>query len=56
MRIRPKYFRQMEEFNLRSNSFEAYVERANFYFEANAMEEKQLVVFLSSIGGKPINS
>ena len=40
----------MEEFNLRSNSFETYVERANFYFEANGMNEKQLVVFWALLG------
>ena len=48
-----KNFGQLEEFNSRTDSFQAYVERANLYFEANGIkEEKQLAVFLSSIGGK----
>ena len=46
-------FGQLEEFNPKTDSFQAYVERANLYFEANGIsEEKQLPVFLSSIGGK----
>ena len=46
-------FGQLEEFNPRTNSFWAYVERANLYFEANGIsEEKRLPVFLSSVGGK----
>ena len=46
-------FGQLEEFNPRTDSWQAYVERANLYFQANGIsEEKQLPVFLSSIGGK----
>ena len=52
-----KTFGQLEEFNSRTDSFQAYVERANLYFEVNGIkEEKQLAVLLSSIGGKPMNS
>ena len=46
-------FGQLEEFNPRTDLWQAYVERANLYFQANGIsEEKQLPVFLSSIGGK----
>ena len=46
-------FGQLEEFNTRTDLWQAYVERANLYFQANDIrEEKQLPVFLSSIGGK----
>ena len=46
-------FGQLEEFNPRTDSFQAYVERTNLYFEANGIsEEKQLPVFLNPIGGK----
>ena len=46
-------FGQLEEFNPRTDSFWAYVEKANFYFETNGIsEENQLPIFLSSIGGK----
>ena len=46
-------FGQLEEFNPRTDSWQAYVERANLYFQANGIsKEKQLPVFLSSIGGK----
>ena len=46
-------FGQRDEFHPRTDSWQAYVERASLYFQANGIsEEKQLPVFLSSIGGK----
>ena len=46
-------FGQLEEFSSGTDSWQAYVERANLFFQANGInEEKQLSVFLSSIGGK----
>lgn len=47
---------QFPEFNSQTDSFKSYVERVKFFFEANSIGEgKQLVVFLSSIGGKTYN-
>ena len=43
---------QFPEFNSQTDSFKSYVERAKLFFEANSIAEKQLAVFLSSIGGK----
>ena len=48
-----KHFGQLEEFNPGTDTWQAYVERPNLFFQANGIsEEKQLPVFLSSIGGK----
>ena len=46
-------FGQLDKFHPRTDSWQAYVERASLYFQANGIgEEKQLPIFLSSIGGK----
>ena len=46
-------FGQLEEFSSGTDSWQAYVKRANLFFQANGInEEKQLSVFLSSVGGK----
>ena len=53
MRMGSKGFGELAEFNPRTDTFWAYVERAMPFFEANNIsEDKQLLVFLSSIGGK----
>ena len=44
-------FRRIQEFNAAAESFSAYVERVELFFQANGIrEEKQVPVFLSSIG------
>ena len=44
-------FGRIQEFNADVESFSAYVERVELFFQANGIkEEKQVLVFLSSIG------
>ena len=48
-----KGFGELAEYNPRTDTIWAYVERAMLFFKANSIsEDKQLPVFLSSIGGK----
>jgi len=45
----------MEKFQPENESISAYLERIEMYFSANAVEEdKQVAVFLSVIGARPI--
>ena len=53
MRMGSKGFGELAECNPRTDTIWAYVERAMLFFKANSIsEDKQLPVFLSSIGGK----
>ena len=46
-------FRQIQEFSPENETIEAYLERVEFYFQANGMAEgRRVAVFLSIIGGK----
>ena len=53
MRMGSKGFGELAEYNPRTDTIWDYVERAMLFFKVNSIsEDKQLPVFLSSIGGK----
>ena len=50
---RPTVYGQLSEFQPELESVKAYIERVKIFFLANEIEEnKQLAVFLSTVGSK----